>query len=78
MIKIAIAALAVIALADIAVAQSPAPVRAACTADVQRLCNGLRGQGLSSCMRVNADRLSAECRQALRAARLKAKEFKPE
>lgn len=29
-------------------------------------------------MRVNADRLSAECRQALRAARLKAKEFKPE
>jgi hypothetical protein len=72
-----------LAMADAAAAQEQAPqgagpgggghgmVRQACAADVQTFCPGMRpgGEELRACMRQNAEKLSAGCKDALKAAR---------
>jgi hypothetical protein len=39
--------------------------RQACRADAQKLCPGKRGREAAACLRSNADKISAECKDAL-------------
>jgi hypothetical protein len=39
--------------------------RQACRADAQKLCPGKRGREAAACLRTNADKISADCKDAL-------------
>lgn len=39
--------------------------RKACRSDAQKLCPGKRGREAAACLRTNADKISADCKDAL-------------
>jgi hypothetical protein len=73
--------LAALAVSGSAFAQEPAPgggagpspemmaarqaMRAACAADMKTLCDGKQGREMMMCMRENADKVSAPCKDAM-------------